>query len=406
MFRSLPLTLFWFVYMGSVGIVLPYYSLYLKENAGLSGIGIGLGPGHPSARQHRRAALLGTRRRSNRRPQPYRRASLYRHGARLPRPGRGRRLLGHLVCYGDDSGFWNRCAAYHYLRESGNPARRRTSCFRLRARLGHRGIFCLDCEFSLDSGKLSGQLEGLHRQRPEPPSRDWGSCSLSRPCSLWYPRWSAFFCRRQGVVSMRAARGDWRLLLGNHAYIRFLIFSFAAYLLSQGPMWLFPIFVRSRGGDIETIRNMWVYMLIVEIPLVLASGSGLQTPWRSGFTWGRGCRRRTAVAALRFYQRPATSLTRADPSRRDRSGPSHGRAALSRRRGAGEIALHSSSAVCRWSGLASPGLCRILDRDGCWTRQESMCSMRRRGSVRLCWAVLSGGYCLRPNVRSADLQLT
>jgi PPP family 3-phenylpropionic acid transporter len=64
--------------------------------------------------------------------------------------------------------------------------------------------------------------------------------------------------------------------LGNHAYIRFLIFSFVAYLLSQGPMWLFPIFVRSRGGDIETIRNMWVYMLIVEIPLVLASGSGLQ----------------------------------------------------------------------------------------------------------------------------------
>jgi len=41
MFRSLPLTLFWFVYMGSVGIVLPYYSLYLKENAGLSGTELG-----------------------------------------------------------------------------------------------------------------------------------------------------------------------------------------------------------------------------------------------------------------------------------------------------------------------------------------------------------------------------
>jgi PPP family 3-phenylpropionic acid transporter len=41
-------------------------------------------------------------------------------------------------------------------------------------------------------------------------------------------------------------------------------------------MWLFPIFVRARGGDIETIRNMWIYMLIVEIPLVLASGSGLK----------------------------------------------------------------------------------------------------------------------------------
>jgi hypothetical protein len=84
------------------------------------------------------------------------------------------------------------------------------------------------------------------------------------------------FLPRQGVVSMRAARGDWRLLLKNHAYVRFLFFSFAAYLLSQGPMWLFPIFVRSRGGDIETIRDLWIYMLVVEIPLVLASGSGLK----------------------------------------------------------------------------------------------------------------------------------
>src|ERR671925_313778 len=38
---SVALTLFWFVYMGSVGIVLPYYSLYLKENAGLTGTELG-----------------------------------------------------------------------------------------------------------------------------------------------------------------------------------------------------------------------------------------------------------------------------------------------------------------------------------------------------------------------------
>ena len=29
------------------------------------------------------------------------------------------------------------------------------------------------------------QLEGLHRQRPEPPSRDWGLCLLSLP---YWPR--------------------------------------------------------------------------------------------------------------------------------------------------------------------------------------------------------------------------
>ena len=39
--RSIPLTLFWFVHMGSLGIFFPYFSLYLKENAGLSGTQLG-----------------------------------------------------------------------------------------------------------------------------------------------------------------------------------------------------------------------------------------------------------------------------------------------------------------------------------------------------------------------------
>src|ERR687892_544240 len=41
MWHSVPLTLFWFVHMGSLGIFFPYFSLYLKENAGLSGIQLG-----------------------------------------------------------------------------------------------------------------------------------------------------------------------------------------------------------------------------------------------------------------------------------------------------------------------------------------------------------------------------
>ena len=84
------------------------------------------------------------------------------------------------------------------------------------------------------------------------------------------------FLPRVGAVSLRAKSGDWKRLLKNSAYIRFLLFSFVAYLLSHGPMWLFPIFVRARGGDIETIRSMWVYMLVIEIPLILATGSGLK----------------------------------------------------------------------------------------------------------------------------------
>ncbi len=81
---------------------------------------------------------------------------------------------------------------------------------------------------------------------------------------------------REGAISLRAAGGDWRELLRNAAFVRFLLFALAAYFLLQGPMWLFPILIRARGGDIDTIRGMWILMLAVEIPLVLSTGSGLK----------------------------------------------------------------------------------------------------------------------------------
>src|SRR5690349_24975547 len=42
MWHSIPLTLFWFVYFGSLGIFFPYFSLYLRENAGLTGTEVGV----------------------------------------------------------------------------------------------------------------------------------------------------------------------------------------------------------------------------------------------------------------------------------------------------------------------------------------------------------------------------
>jgi PPP family 3-phenylpropionic acid transporter len=42
MWHSIPLTLFWFIYFGSLGIFFPYFSLYLRENAGLSGTELGV----------------------------------------------------------------------------------------------------------------------------------------------------------------------------------------------------------------------------------------------------------------------------------------------------------------------------------------------------------------------------
>jgi PPP family 3-phenylpropionic acid transporter len=87
----------------------------------------------------------------------------------------------------------------------------------------------------------------------------------------------AFFLPQHGVVGVRAARGDWRELLRNTGFLRFLFFALVAHFLLHGPMWFFPLFVRSRGGDLDMIRGMWILMLIVEIPLVFSTGSGLKS---------------------------------------------------------------------------------------------------------------------------------
>jgi PPP family 3-phenylpropionic acid transporter len=57
---------------------------------------------------------------------------------------------------------------------------------------------------------------------------------------------------------------------------RLLAFSLGGYLFLQGPTAFFPLFVRDRGGDLTTVGQMWVVMLVLEIPLVALSGAGLR----------------------------------------------------------------------------------------------------------------------------------
>jgi MFS transporter, PPP family, 3-phenylpropionic acid transporter len=275
MSHSLPLKLFWFVYMGSVGIVLPYYSLYLKENAGLSGtelgwvlailplVGIAAQPfwgqvaDRTGARSHIVAFLsMGT-------------------------------ALGY-VALAAAEGFWAIVFATAAMAVFGTavlPITISVSLAILRTAGPHAfgfvrvwgtvGYFVLIVSFPWLLDRYQ-KAQGVVPNDVGVSEPGLGIMFIVTAALALIAALIGFFLPREGVVSVRAARGDWRLLLGNTAYLRFLIFSFAAYLLSQGPMWLFPIFVRSRGGDIDTIRSMWVYMLLVEIPLVLASGIGLQ----------------------------------------------------------------------------------------------------------------------------------
>jgi len=86
---------------------------------------------------------------------------------------------------------------------------------------------------------------------------------------------SALAIPRESALAVRAGRGDWRSLLRNRAYLRLLLFVFSAYLLLQGPMWFFPIYVRAHDGTLAAVSHMWVVMLIPEIALIALSGASL-----------------------------------------------------------------------------------------------------------------------------------
>lgn len=81
---------------------------------------------------------------------------------------------------------------------------------------------------------------------------------------------------RGGGVAVRARRGEWRALIREGAVVRLLLFTFLGYVFLQGPMGMFPIYVRAHGGDVGTVGRMWVVMLLLEIPLVALSGAGLR----------------------------------------------------------------------------------------------------------------------------------
>ncbi len=81
---------------------------------------------------------------------------------------------------------------------------------------------------------------------------------------------------RTRAMSLRAPPGDWRRLARHRPYLRLLVFAFFAYLLLQGPMAIFPVYVAAHGGSIDTVSQLWVPMLLVEIPLVALSGASLE----------------------------------------------------------------------------------------------------------------------------------
>lgn len=71
----------------------------------------------------------------------------------------------------------------------------------------------------------------------------------------------------------RMSRGEQRLLLTHKPYLRVLLVIGLAYAFLQGPMVLFPVYVHARGGSHATISYMWSFSLTMETILMFSSAA-------------------------------------------------------------------------------------------------------------------------------------
>ncbi len=263
------------MYMGALGMFFPFYGLYLRENAGLSGTQLGW--------VLAMMPLVGLV------AQPFWGQVADRTGAR------GRILtflslgaaFGYLVL-GAANGFLTILAAATVLAvftTAVMPITMSVSLAVLRDAGPHAygfvrvwgtiGFFLLVVSFPWILDRYQ-EARGLVSEPGGPSEPGLGIMFIVTAALVFVAALISFRLPREGAISLRAARGDWKELLRNPAFVRFLLFALAAYFFLQGPMWLFPILIRDRGGDIDTIRDMWILMLAVEVPLVLSTGSGLK----------------------------------------------------------------------------------------------------------------------------------
>jgi MFS family permease len=84
--------------------------------------------------------------------------------------------------------------------------------------------------------------------------------------------WVAMSFPKHDGLSVQAQRGDLRALLGEPAFVRVLIYSIGIQFFIHGPMQLFPLYVRSRGGSMTDLSHLWVCMVALEVPLIFGSG--------------------------------------------------------------------------------------------------------------------------------------
>jgi PPP family 3-phenylpropionic acid transporter len=264
----------WFFCLGGLGIFFPYFSLYLRENAALSGTQVGI--------------VLAMLPLAGMLAQPF-------WGQLADRTGSRSRVLvllalgaaaGYAVL-GRARGFVALTLATSLLAlfstavipaaVSATLALAKGDRARAFGRIrvwGTIGFLLLVVGFPrlLDRHQAAQGLVRAHDGPSEP------GLELMFPITAALIAIGALFALALpagGEMALRAPKGDWRRLLRHRPFVRLLAFTLVAYLFLHGPMSIFPIYVRSLGGTLDSVSEMWILMLLLEIPLVAFAGSSL-----------------------------------------------------------------------------------------------------------------------------------
>ena len=273
--HGISISVFWFTFFGALGVFFPYYSLYLKENAGLTGIQLGM--------------VLSVMPLVGIVAQPF-------WGQVADRTGARSRIVAFLsmvaaagfVLLGLAQGFAFILLAAIFLAFFSTPviplsvsvalaAFRRSGphAYGFARAWGTVGFLASVLIFPLALDRVQ-QWRGLGPVPGGPSEPGLGAMFLGTAVIVLLASALALALPKGGLVSLRAGRGEWRTLLRSGPMRRLLFFTFGAYLFVTGPMGLLPVYVRAQGGTLETVQTMWILMLIVEIPLIMGTGMGLK----------------------------------------------------------------------------------------------------------------------------------
>jgi MFS transporter, PPP family, 3-phenylpropionic acid transporter len=262
------LSLYWFFALVALGLFFPLFSLYLSENLGLSGSQTGMVTAAIPL-----AGLVA---------QPLWGALADRSGSRV-------RLLA-LVTAGAAVGYlhlaFERTFASVLLATlllatfstSVMPMSLSVSLALLRSRgrhafgivrsMGTLGYLVAIAGFPLLLRLLGDRAPDVHPHGATIAEPHLGLMLIAASIAMALASMIALALPKGGAVSLRAEAGDWRGLARSGPYVRLLVVTFLTYAFLQGPLVMFPLFVRSLGGDLEIVSRMWIWMLAFEIPLL------------------------------------------------------------------------------------------------------------------------------------------